>query len=460
VKGRTLERFYTDEDRRDRKPEHALKIAASEGRFEEEGWRVRKGGEKFWADVVLTPVLAEDTQLLGFAEITRDTSERRKLEEQLRHSQKMDAVGQLAAGVAHDFNNLLTIITGYGELVLEALKPESAEYSMVSQIIRAGERASALTRQLLIFSRRQVVEPKVLDLNVIVGDAQRMLGRLIGEDVQLACSLDPDLARVKVDPGQVEQIILNLCVNARDAMPCGGKLTIETRNVELDANYTHSHPEVRPGRYALLAVSDTGTGIDEKIRSHIFEPFFTTKGSGRGTGLGLATVFGIVNQNGGHIGLYTEVNRGTSFKIYLPQVGVSEEAGTALAPSYTSPKGDETLLLVEDEDAVRELSCHALRALGYTVLDTRGGEEALELCRRHGRPVQLVISDVVMPGMGGRQLVEQLEKLLPGIKSLFVSGYTDDAIVRHGVLQAETAFLQKPFTPMALAQKVRAVLDT
>ena len=389
-----------------------------------------------------------------------DITERRKLEEQYRQAQKMEAVGQLAGGVAHDFNNLLTIITGYGEIVLSSLRPNDPAHQMIAEIKRAGERAATLTRQLLIFSRQQVLEPKILDMNAIVSDTEKMLGRLIGEDVRLTCVLHPALDRVKADTGHVEQVIVNLVVNARDAMPQGGRLTVETSNVELDETYAQLHPEVKPGRYVLLAVTDTGCGMDEATKARIFEPFFTTKEPGKGTGLGLATVFGIVKQSGGHIGVYSEVGRGTAFKIYLPSVEARRPSGNSHPGLRPNPKGNETILVVEDEDAVRALTRHGLTMLGYTVLEASRGEDAIRIARQHQGPIQLVVTDVVMPGMGGRQLVERLGRLRPGIKVLYLSGYTDDAVVRHGVLQADTAFLQKPFTPTALAQKVRLVLDS
>ncbi len=388
--------------------------------------------------------------------IAVDISERRRLEEQYRQAQKLEAVGQLAGGVAHDFNNLLTIILGASQLLLEQARPGDPVRELLTEIYTAGQRAGALTRQLLAFSRRQVLEPVVLNLNAVVSDTEKMLRRLIGEDVILTTELDPALRPVKADPGQLEQVILNLAVNARDAMPQGGRLTIETRNVVLDEAYCRATPDLRPGPYALLAVRDTGTGMAPATKAHMFEPFFTTKGVGKGTGLGLATVHGIVKQSGGHIEVSSEPGDGTHFRIYLPQVGAS---AVRPRPGPTAlPRGRETVLLAEDEDAVRSLARHVLKACGYTVLEAADGVQALEVAQGHA-DITLLISDVVMPHLGGRELAERVTALRPGCKVLFTSGYTDDAVVRHGVHEAEVAFLQKPFTPAQLAQKVREVLD-
>jgi PAS domain S-box-containing protein len=383
----------------------------------------------------------------------------RKTEEQYRQAQKMEAVGQLAGGVAHDFNNLLTIISGYSDLLLGRLPANDPMRELINQIKGAGDRAASLTRQLLAFSRKQVLEPKVLDLNAVVADTEKMLGRLIGEDIHLTAVLDEALRPVKVDPGQIEQVIINLVVNARDAMPQGGQLTIETRNVELDDVYAQAHPEVKPGRYSMVAVSDTGCGMTPEVKARVFEPFFTTKGPGKGTGLGLATVYGIVNQSGGYIYVYSELGRGTSFKVYLPAVEDATLTGKSSSGLSTMPHGTETILLVEDEDGVRALTRHVLQTCGYTVLEASGGRQAVRLCEEHQGPVHLLVSDVVMPDLGGRQLSEHLTALRPNMRVLFLSGYTDDAVVRHGILQAETAFLQKPYTPAGLALKVRKVLD-
>jgi CheY-like chemotaxis protein len=371
----------------------------------------------------------------------------------------MEAVGYLAGGVAHDFNNLLTIISGYSEILLPGLPPEDPRREMVAQIQQAGERAAALTRQLLAFSRRTVLEPKILDLNELVRENEKMLRRLIGEDVQLATQLDPALTPVRVDPGQIGQVIMNLAVNARDAMPTGGKLTIETGNAALDEAFAAMAPEARPGRHVLLAVTDTGVGMTPEVRARIFEPFFTTKGPGRGTGLGLATVYGIVKQSGGFLTVHSEPGHGTAFKIYLPAVTGAAPTGKSSQGTRLLARGNETILLVEDEDVVRTMIRVVLQDAGYVVLEASRGDVALRLAEEHVGPVHLLLTDVVMPQMGGRQLVERLAPLRPGLKVLYLSGYTDDAVVRHGVLQAEVAFLQKPFTMAALTNKVRQVLD-
>jgi PAS domain S-box-containing protein len=389
-----------------------------------------------------------------------DVTERKQLEDQLRQVQKMDAVGTLAGGVAHDFNNLLTVINGYSELLLGRLPPGDPMRGLLTEIHKAGERSAGLTRQLLMFSRQQVVEPKVLDLNAVVADTEKMLRRLIGEDVVLTAALDPALAPVKADPGQLQQVLMNLAVNARDAMPQGGRLTVETRNVTLDETYTATHPDVRPGEHVLLAVSDTGTGMDATTKARVFEPFFTTKGAGKGAGLGLAVVHGVVKQAGGGIEVYTEVGRGTAFKIYLPAVHERRLADGSVHGRQPMPRGAETVLLVEDEHAVRALARHVLGECGYRVLESVDGLDAVRVAEQHPGAIDLVVSDVVMPHLGGRQLIERLSAVKAGLRVLFLSGYTDDAVVRHGIVHAEYAFLQKPFTPAALALKVRAVLDS
>ena len=396
--------------------------------------------------------------IIGTVGILKDVSERRELEEQLRQSQKMDAVGRLAGGIAHDFNNLLTVITGRAQIMLARLRPDEPMHREVKLVRTTAERAAALTKQLLAFSRKQVLKPQVLDLNTIVENMEPMLRRLIGEDIDLAAVPDPALGRTKADPGQIEQVIVNLAVNARDAMPGGGKLTIETANVELDEAYSTRHIHVRPGRYVMLAVSDTGIGMDEATRSRVFEPFFTTKEPGKGTGLGLATVYGIIQQSAGIVHLYSEPGHGTTFKIYLPRV--DEELGVPEAPGEAKiAGGDETILLVEDEPEVRALSRDILNALGYRVLEAPSAEEAMLIAEHHQGPIALLLTDVIMPRLSGRALVERLCPARPELRALYMSGYTDDAIVHHGILDSGTPFIEKPFTPDGLARKVREVLD-
>jgi two-component system, cell cycle sensor histidine kinase and response regulator CckA len=403
--------------------------------------------------------LGEHGEIIEIIGIGADVTDRRELEDQLRQSQKMEAFGQLAGGVAHDFNNLLTVINGYSALLARWHSPGEPTRVSVEEIRKAGERAASLTRQLLAFSRKQVLQPKVLNLNSVVADVGKMLRRLIGEDIDLLTVSEPSLGQIKADPGQIEQVILNLAVNARDAMPQGGQLTIETANVYLDDEYVRRHIFVQPGQYVMLAVSDTGCGMNAETRERMFEPFFTTKEHGKGTGLGLSTVYGIVKQSGGDIWVYSEVGRGTTIKVYLPRV--AEAVGNDETRDTTAklPQGRETVLLAEDEEQVRRIARVILEMNGYRVLEASGGDEALSIYKQHEGQIDLVMTDVVMPQMSGRELAQILERLQPGIKVLYMSGYTDDAIVRHGLLDQEIAFLQKPFTPEALTCKVREVLD-
>jgi len=419
----------------------------------------RKDGTPFWNELSLTPVRDEAGRLTHFIGVQADVTARRTLEEQFRQVQKMEAIGQLAGGVAHDFNNLLTIINGYSELLLQTLSATDPKREMIDEIHKAGERSAALTRQLLAFSRQQVMATRVLDINEVLADTDKMLRRLIGEDIRFTTTLASDIWAVRADPGQIEQVLLNLAVNARDAMPLGGRLTIETRNVELDDEYVRNYPYAHVGPHVLLTVTDTGSGMTPEVQTKIFEPFFTTKGLGKGTGLGLATVYGIVKQSGGHIGVVSHVGDGTTFRIYLPQV---EKASESNRPSGIPlpPQGTETVLLVEDEDGVRTLTRHVLGGCGYTVLEAANGDEAMRVAARHDGLIHLLISDVVMPGAGGRIVAERMAARYPAIRVLFVSGYMDDAIIRHGILREGVHFLQKPFSPAALAFKVREVLDT
>ena len=387
-----------------------------------------------------------------------DITGRRQLEEQLRQAQKMEAVGMLAGGVAHDFNNLLTIITGYSQLILNNISQTDPNRHSVEQIMKAGERAAALTKQLLAFSRRQVLQPKVLELNKLVTGLGAMLQRLIGEDIDLRLALKPDLGRVSADPGQMEQVLMNLVVNARDAMPKGGTLTIETANRHLDEAYAGRHISVKPGSYVMLAVSDNGAGMDSATQARLFEPFFTTKGSGKGTGLGLSTVFGIVKQSGGSVEVYSEPTKGTSVKVYLPRIDQPVALETEDA-ARKAPRGWETILLVEDEEMVRNLVRETLEREGYRVMDAADPIEAKKISEQYRDHIHLLITDVVMPKVSGRELAVQLTRKRPQMHVLYMSGYTDNAIVNSGVLQKEVAFLQKPFTPAALTQKVREVLE-
>lgn len=417
----------------------------------------RKDGKPFWNALSIAPIF-DDGKLTHFVGVQTDISAFKQMELQLRQSQKMEAIGHLAGGVAHDFNNLLTVINGCCEMLrmTQALPDETK--TLVDEVHRAGERAATLTRQLLAFSRKTVLQSRVLNLNELVTDFHRLLGRLIGEDIHIVTEFRADPAMVTVDPGQIEQALMNLVVNARDAMPQGGTLTISTRDIYLDEEYNRIHADVKPGRYVLLEVTDTGHGMDKATLTRIFEPFFTTKPVGEGTGLGLAMVYGIIKASGGHAAVESEPGRGTTFHLFIPAANEPETA--PLQPSRDSKStGTETVLLVEDEDGVRKLARQALESRGYRVLEAADGETALRLCHQHKGAIDLLLSDVVMPRMGGRELREHMASINPHTRVIFTSGYTDDAVVRHGVLQAESDFLQKPFTVHALLRKVREVLD-
>ena len=390
----------------------------------------------------------------------RDITEQNKLQKQFIQSQKMESIGTLAGGIAHDFNNLLTAIIGNNDMLLTEISEDDPKREYTEEIKQATQRAVSLTRQLLAFSRKQVTQPLVINLNEILPDLEKMLRRLIGENITLETILNPALWNVKIDTGQMEQVIMNLVVNARDAMPKGGNLTIETTNIDLDEDYFQDHGvENPPGPYVMMAISDTGIGMDKEIQSHIFEPFFTTKGIGRGTGLGLSTVYGIVKQNHGYIWAYSEPGQGTTFKVYLPSVG--EDAVSVEEKKISKDKltGSETVLIVEDDSSIRKLARKVLQAYGYNVLDAEEGEQALRIIEEHEGPIHLLVTDVVMPKMSGRELAERLQSLRPEVKVIYMSGYTDDAIAHHGVLEQGVNFIEKPFTPKGLARKVREVLD-
>ncbi|MEJ7597831.1 MAG: response regulator [Kofleriaceae bacterium] len=419
----------------------------------------RRDGSELWGRVNVSVHRDAAGHAVHFILVVEDITERRTLEAQLRQANRVDAIGQLAAGVAHDFNNLLSVVVSYSEMLAEDLAPGDPMREDLEEIRTAGWRAVELTRQLLAFSRQQVLQPIIVDLSTIVGGMEKMLSRVLGEDVILTTSCPTSLASALLDPGQIEQVLMNLVVNARDAMPLGGALSIEAAEVELDAAFTSDHPEMRPGPHVMLSVADTGSGMDEATQARMFEPFFTTKEVGRGTGLGLATVIGIIRQSGGAIVVTSELGKGTRFKMYFPVV-----AGTAvpeiplLRPHRRTFGGHETILLVEDEAAVRTLARTILRRYGYQVLEAQSGGDALLLCEQHPSPIHLLLTDVVMPRMSGRQLAERLLQVRPDMKVLYMSGHMDDAVVRHGVLDSTISFVHKPITPEALIRKVRRTL--
>jgi PAS domain S-box-containing protein len=418
----------------------------------------RKDGTLFEENATISPVRDRAGRIVNYVAVKRDVSNEIRLEQQLFQAQKIEAVGRLAGGVAHDFNNLLGVITGYGAIVHRRLAGGDPLKGKVEQILKAAERAAGLTRQLLAFSRKQVLQPEILDLNAVVSDMDKMLRRLIGEDVEFTTLLDPQLGSVRADPGQIEQIIMNLAVNARDAMPEGGRLTIETRNADLDVDYVATHPPARPGPYVALVVTDTGSGMDAATQARIFEPFFTTKEAGKGTGLGLATVYGIVKQSEGYIWVYSEVGVGTTFKVYLPRI---DEQATPARRQEPGPllRGSETVLLVEDEASLRELLREVLEANGYSVLAARDGTEALKLAEAHAGTIHVMVTDVIMPGMSGPKIVDLIAPTRPEMKVVFVSGYSDESVTRHGLAGPGRAFLSKPFGPEVLLRKVRESLD-
>ncbi len=402
---------------------------------------------------------ANEELLRVIAEQLKTERALQRSQEQLHHAQRLEAVGRLAGGIAHDFNNLLSVVLGYSISIANGLPEDAPLRADLDEIRRAGERAAELTQQLLAFGRKQVLEPRVLDLNEVMVRVDRMVRRLVGADVEVATRAAPSLWKVKVDPGQIEQVILNLVINARDAMPDGGRLTLETENVEFDEDYAQAHAGASPGPHVMLAVTDNGIGMDKDTMGRVFEPFFTTKEKGKGTGLGLSTVFGIVRQSGGHIFLYSELGKGTTFKLFFPRTTDPSEAPRAGRAPSAAPSGDETILLVEDDTQLRTLARTILVRQGYEVLEAAGPAQALEVGKRHAGEIQLLLTDIVMPQMNGRELARRLHESRPKTRVLYMSGYTDNAIVHNGILDSGIAFLQKPITPDVLARKVREVLD-
>ena len=415
----------------------------------------RKDGREFPVEVSLSHI---ETDQGAFAiAFVSDISQRKALEEQLIQAQKMEAVGRLAGGVAHDFNNMLTVITGYNRMILDELSPQDPLRGYAEEILKAADRAGAITNQLLAFSRRQIIQPRVINVNAVVAQTEKMLPRLLGEDIELVFNLQPDVGNIRADPNQIAQAIVNLAVNARDAMPRGGRIAVETANVHLDENYVRTHLGVQPGDFVMIAMSDTGHGMDSATRQRIFEPFFTTKAQGKGTGLGLATVYGMVKQAGGDIWVYSEVNRGTAFKLYFPRVA---EAVTESASGGTEAQSSsgEVILVVEDETAVRELTVKMLKQLGYSVLAAASGAEALEISSSYSARIALLLTDVVMPNMSGREVADELRASRPEIQVLYLSGYTENTVIHHGVLDSDVDFLPKPFSREGLGKKVREIL--
>ncbi|MDO9712237.1 PAS domain S-box protein [Paracraurococcus lichenis] len=468
ILGQHFSAFYTQDDRDAGLPARVLETVQREGRYDGEGWRVRKDGSRFWAHVVVDPLRDDAGRLVGYAKVTRDITERRQAEQALEQTraalaqaQKMETIGQLAGGVAHDFNNLLTAILG-GASLLERRASERLDgeaRKLLAGIREAAKRAATLTHQLLAFSRKQTLAPQVAEVNRLVMGASELLRRTLGEGVAIETVLAGGLWRTCVDPNQLENAVLNLAVNARDAMPDGGRLTLETGNVLLDESYAAAQPDVTPGQYVMVAVSDTGTGMSEEVMRKAFEPFFTTKPEGRGTGLGLSQVFGFVKQSGGHIKLYSELGRGTTVKIYLPRhLAEGDREVVAELPYADVPRGSETILVVEDHDNVREYVTNALGHLGYRVLEAAEGRRALEILADHPE-VALLLTDVGLPGINGRHLADQARQRAPGMRVVFMTAYARNAIGHHGLLDVGIHLLPKPFTVDALARKLREVLD-
>lgn len=466
IVGRHFSCLFTGEDVELGRPERALAMSAKKGRFQEHGWRLKRGGSPFWAEAVVTVLRDRYGEASGFACVIRDRSEIRqadgtagKAEEQLRRPQRLEAVGMLAAGVAHDFGNLLTAIMSCSELVVDRLREDDPLRREVRGIKEEAMRAAGLTRQLLAYCRREASEAKVLDVNAVVGDMGTMLRRLIGEGIELVMELAPNLGQVRADAGQVEQVIMNLALNARDAMPEGGRLKVETANVELARADVVKVDGCRPGPYVLLAVGDTGCGISPGIRARIFEPFFTTKAPGQGTGLGLATVREIVTRGGGYICVDSEAGRGTTFRVYLPRAGEAARSPEPKAAAAAPPGASETLLLVEDDYALRRLTRAILQRAGYRVLEAAHGFEAVKICEAHDGPIQLVVTDVAMPQMSGHEVADRVARVRPEIKVLYMSGYGAEVASADRRAPGQGSFLEKPFTPESLIRAVRDLLD-
>jgi PAS domain S-box-containing protein len=456
--GKPISIIFPDEQR-DEIPMILNKVNGGEILRNFETIRARKDGKQIRIALTVSPIKDASGRIVGASAIGRDITQSKQMEEMFRQAQKMEAVGRLAGGVAHDFNNLLSVIIGYSEMLLERAEIDGQVRKKCEEIKRAGDRAASLTRQLLAYSRQQVLEPRVLNINTCVTEMEKMLRRLIGEDIELRTSLDPTLACVKADPGQIEQVIMNLAVNARDAMPEGGKLFVETSNAELDEEYALRHPPFIVGRYVILAVTDTGVGMSQETKAHIFEPFFTTKELGKGTGLGLSTVYGVVKQSAGYIWFYSEPGQGSVFKIYLPRVDGSEVQIRPAKSELELHRGVETVLLVEDEQSVRTLTRNLLEEGGYTVLEAKNGAHAVEIANEHYGPIHLLLTDVVMPGMNGPAVADKILPIHSKAKVLYVSGYSSSFGTQTGLVPVEANLLQKPFSRASLLRKVRNLLD-
>jgi len=444
------EQYYSDEQEI---------IRCGKSIIDKEEPSIMPNGEKRWISTTKVPLINNRGEIVGIVGLGHDITSHKNLEQQLQQAQKMEAIGRLTGGIAHDFNNMLTVIIGLSDYLLLHYKDNKHLVSQIKNIKEAGNKAAALTHQLLAFSRRQILQPKIINLNTIILDIEKMLLRTIREDIQLELNLDKELENVKLDVSQIEQVIMNIVINAKDAMPNGGKLTIETKNSYLDEEYAHDHVSVKTGHYVLLSISDTGIGMDKNIQEHIFEPFFTTKGEGKGSGLGLSTVYGIVKQSEGNIWVYSEPEKGTVFKIYFPRVQKKIEPVKPRKDSQISYNGNETILLVEDEDIVRNMVSSVLINFGYTVIEAKNGEDALRYFKKNSKQVNLIVTDVVMPYLSGDVLIKKLRKN-NNIKVLFMSGYTVNSIIHHDISDKETLFLQKPFTMYNLVKKVREVLDS